>query len=154
MKKHFGKSLGVLLVLLTLWGCKEEITHPIPDADQLIAGRLDGTWANPHNMVTPEGVPLEIFGAMRLVITTNESGLPDKFLALECPIIFSGGASDWQVSGDENDATIRLTEVGPVDEFKAKVSSKTMIVSFHMGWENTETGETGRGDFQVSLNRQ
>jgi len=105
-------------------------------------------------MATPEGVPPEIFGAMRLVFTTNEEGLPDKFLAQECPIVFSGGASGWQATGDENDATIRLGEVGPVDEFNAKVTNTTLTISFHMGWENTETGETGRGDFRVSLNRQ
>lgn len=154
MKTIVNKGLIFFIVLICMLSCREENLHPIPDPDQLVAGRLSGTWANPSNIVTPEGVPPEVFGAMRLVFTTDENGYPNKFLAQECPIIFTGVDGTWSISGTENDASVTLTNVSPVDEFKAQITNTSLIITFHMGWENTETGETGRGDFSVTLARK
>lgn len=146
--------LWALAATLGVSSCKEEPLPAVPDAGQLVAGRLDGTWANPTNIVTPEEVPAEVFGSMRLVFTTDESGQPSEFLARDCPIVFSGTAGAWAVSGNESDGKVTLTGVTPVDEFDIKVSSASLTISFHMGWENTDTGEKGRGDFRVTLARQ
>lgn len=134
---------------------KDKLRHEVPSPDQLISGRLNGTWTTPGNVVTPDNVPADVFGKMRLVFTTDSEGRPSKFLAQECPIIFGNdGAADWTVTGTEDNATVNLTGAGPVDEFTVRVSSGTLTISFFMGWENTDTKETGKGDFQVTLIRQ
>jgi hypothetical protein len=143
-----------MLVVLGLNACTEDPIVTTLDAEQLVAGRIGGTWAKPSNIVTPDGVPAEVFGAMRLVFTTTPDGQPDKFLAQESPIIFGTTEGVWAVTGNQDDAQVKLTGVTPVDEFSAKVSSNNLIISFKMGWENTETGATGQGDFSVTLTRQ
>ncbi len=154
MKLTIKSGLLLLLMLAGLSACKEEVFPVGLDAEQLVAGRLDGTWAKPTNIVTPDEVPAEVFGAMRLVFTTDETGYPSRFLAKDCPIVFAGTDATWKVTGSGDDATVTLTGVSPVDEFKAKVSSTALTLTFHMGWENTDTGETGQGDFSVTLARQ
>lgn len=151
-----SRLLAALLMLVTLGlgACKDDVLLTPLDSEQLVSGRLGGTWAKPTNIVTPDGVPAEIFGSMRLVFTTDGSGKPAQFLGQECPIIFSGSAGTWQVSGTQDEASIQLTGITPVDEFKAKISSTALVISFKMGWENTETGVTGEGDFSVTLSRQ
>ncbi len=143
-----------VLVVLGLSSCKEDPSVGTLDGEQLVAGRLGGTWAKPTNIVTPTGVPAEVFGDMRLVLTTDDSGKPSEFLGQDCPIIFGGSAGTWTVTGTQEGAKVKLTGVTPVDEFDAKVSSGALIISFKMGWENTDTGVTGQGDFSVTLSRQ
>jgi hypothetical protein len=143
-----------VLIVIGLSACKDDVVVGSLDAEQLVAGRIGGTWAKPSNIVTPAGVPAEVFGAMRLVFTTDSEGKPAQFLAQDCPIIFGPDAGTWDVSGTQDDAKVKLTGVTPVDEFSAKVSSGSLVISFRMGWENTETGDTGQGDFSVTLNRQ
>ncbi len=149
-------TLAVLLVVIGASSCEKDILHPNTlNGDQLVAGRLDGTWGSPRDIVTPENVPAEVFGAMRLVFTTDANGNPSKFLAQDCPIVFgNGGEATWKVTGTEADAGVTLTGAGPVDDFKVKVTSETLVLSFQMGWENTETKATGKGNFQVTLARQ
>ncbi len=134
---------------------KEKLKHEVADREQLISGRLSGTWAVPGNIVTPENVPPEVFGAMRLVFTTDETGNPSQFLAQGCPIIFgNAGAGTWAVTGTDDSAKVNLTGVDPVDEFNVSVTSSTLTISFYMGWENTDTKATGKGNFRVTLTRQ
>jgi hypothetical protein len=146
------KSVFVIIFALTgisgMSSCQKDILRPGKlNAEQLIAGRLDG-------IVTPENVPKEIFGSMRLVFTTDESGNPLKFMAQDCPIVFGNSTGAWVVSGNEDDAKVTLTQVEPVDDFDVKVSSTSLTISFYMGWENTDTKATGKGDFKVTLTRQ
>ncbi|HRP54923.1 hypothetical protein [Agriterribacter sp.] len=134
---------------------KDKLRHEVPDPEQLVSGRLAGTWANPGNIVTPDNVPSEVFGTMRLVFTTDASGNPEKFLAQNCPIVFgNAGVATWTVTGTEDSATVNVTGVEPVDEFSVKVEGSTLTLSFYMGWENTDTKATGKGDFRVTLTRQ
>lgn len=152
----FKTVLMALFVLaaLGLGSCKDDSLSAEMDAAQLTSGRLGGTWAKPTNIFTPEGVPAEVFGAMRLVFTTDDSGNPSGFLAKDCPIVFGGSAGTWAVKGPQDNAEVTLTGVTPVDQFNAKVSSGTLTISFKMGWENTDTGVTGQGDFSATLSRQ
>ncbi|RKD88257.1 hypothetical protein [Mangrovibacterium diazotrophicum] len=140
--------------LMVLSSCKENpISTTELDDVQLVAGRIDGTWGDPSGIETPDDLPTEIFGDMRLVFTTDNDGYPARFVAKDCPIVFSSSASTWSVSGTESSATVSLTDVSPVDEIAVVVTGTTMTISFYMGWENTETGETGQGDFRVTLTR-
>lgn len=142
-------------LIVSFISCKEDTVSVSPlDAEQRIAGRIDGTWVNPSDFVTPGTVPEEIFGDMRLVFTTDEEGYPAKFLAKSCPIIFSSSSSSWSVTGDDTDATLTLSDVSPVDEMTATVTSTKLTLTFYMGWENTETGASGEGDFSVTLTRE
>ncbi len=153
----FKRSLFALMVAccLALGGCeKDPVRDHGLDAEQLIAGRLDGTWGDPTAMVTPGDIPNEIFGDMRLVFTTDADGYPAQFYAKDCPIIFGGEGGGWLVTGAADDAKVTLADVGPVDEFDITVSSTTLTLSFYMGWENTDTGEQGEGDFSVTLTRK
>lgn len=148
----------VLLVagVAGLTSCKKDVVrHQVLSREQLVAGRMDGTWTNPSNIVTPENVPPDVFGNMRLVFTTDESGNPLKFLAQDCQIIFGNtGAGTWTINGTEESAKVNLKGIGPVDEFDIRVGSSTLTLSFYMGWENTDTQEKGQGDFRVTLTRQ
>ncbi|MBX2923906.1 MAG: hypothetical protein KF746_17035 [Chitinophagaceae bacterium] len=153
------KFFLVLLVagITGLASCRKNVLppHEVPGEEQLVSGRLSGTWASPSNIVTPENVPAEIFGAMRLVFTTDGSGNPSKFLAQDCPIVFGNtGAGTWAVAGTQDSAKVTLTGVEPVDEFNVRVASGTLTLSFYMGWENTDTKATGKGNFRVTLTRQ
>jgi hypothetical protein len=143
-----------MLVVLGLNACTEAPIVTSLDGEQLVAGRLGGTWAKPTDIVTPAGVPAEVFGAMRLVFTTDQEGQPAKFLAQECPIIFGTTEGEWDITGTQENGNVKLTGITPVDEFVIKVSSNNLRISFKMGWENTETGATGQGDFSVTLSRQ
>lgn len=154
LKFNAGLTALFLLLIIGLSSCKDDSLVTSLDPEQLVSGRLGGTWANPTHIVTPEGVPAEVFGAMRLVFTTDGSGKPSEFLAKDCPIVFSAPAGTWAVTGTQDDAKITLTGVTPVDEFSAKVSSGALTISFKMGWENTDTGVKGQGDFAVTLSRQ
>ncbi len=154
-------NLKLFLVLLLagiagLTSCtKDKLRHEVLSAEQLVSGRLAGTWANPGNIVTPDNVPPEVFGGMRLVFTTDEAGNPSKFLAQDCPIVFgNAGAGTWTITGTQDSATVNVTGVEPLDEFSVKVTGSTLTLSFYMGWENTDTQATGKGDFQVTLTRQ
>jgi hypothetical protein len=154
-------NLKLFLVLLLagiagLISCtKDKLRHEVLSAEQLVSGRLAGTWANPGNIVTPDNVPPEVFGGMRLVFTTDEAGNPSKFLAQDCPIVFgNAGAGTWTITGTQDSATVNVTGVEPLDEFSVKVTGSTLTLSFYMGWENTDTQATGKGDFQVTLTRQ
>lgn len=134
---------------------KDKLTHEVLSPEQLVSGRLAGTWTSPSNIVTPDNVPSEIFGTMRLVFTTDESGNPSKFLAQDCPIVFgNAGAGTWTVTGTQDSALVKLVGVEPLDEFSVKVTGSTLTLSFYMGWENTDTKATGKGDFKVTLTRQ
>ncbi|MBE8722622.1 hypothetical protein [Sphingobacterium pedocola] len=147
----------VLLLTVLLWGSsceKDLINGTVGNPEQLLAGRISGTWAKPVQIITPTEVPAEVFGDMRLVFTMDESGNPKAFLGKDCPIVFSATESTWSVSGTEEQAKITLSGTTPVDELDVKVNANSMTLSFYMGWENTETGETGKGDFQVTLSRQ
>jgi hypothetical protein len=140
---------------LTISSCKKEIIHPNGlNSEQLIAGRLDGTWTSASNIITPENVPAEVFGSMRLVFTTDENGNPSTFLAQDCPIIFGKTSGNWSISGTDEKAKVTLTGVDPVDDLAVKVNSSSLTLSFFMGWENTDTQETGKGNFQITLTRQ
>lgn len=154
MRRAIKNSILALLVLMTLGSCQEEVVPDALDPAELVAGRLAGTWGKPTKIITPENVPAEVFGAMRLVFTADGENKPSQFLAKDCPIVFSGTEATWQVTGTEHEAIVSLTGVTPVDEFRASVSSTTLTLNFHMGWENTDTGDTGRGDFSVTLSRQ
>lgn len=146
-----------LLLTVLLWGSsceKEVINGTVGNQEQLLIGRISGTWAKPAQIITPAEVPAEVFGDMRLVFTTDESGKPKAFLGKDCPIVFSATESTWTASGTEEQAIISLEGTTPVDEFNVKVNANSMTLSFYMGWENTETGETGKGDFRVTLSRQ
>lgn len=134
---------------------KDKLTHEVLSPEQLVSGRLAGTWASPSNMVTPDNVPQEIFGTMRLVFTTDDSGGPAKFLAQDCPIVFgSAGAGTWTVTGTQDSALVKVVGVEPLDEFSVKVTASTLTLSFYMGWENTDTKAKGEGNFKVMLTRQ
>lgn len=152
----FKTNVMALLVLIAIGlnSCKDDALVTQMDAELLTPGRLGGTWAKASNIVTPTGVPAEVFGTMRLVFTTDASGKPSQFLAQDCPIIFGTAAGTWDVTGTQEDAKVKLTGVTPVDEFTAKISSGSLVISFKMGWENTDTGVTGQGDFSVTLSRQ
>ena len=154
LKFKTGLIALFVLVVMGLSSCKDDALSEQMDPADLASGRLGGTWAKPTSIVTPEGVPAEVFGAMRLVFTTDEAGKPSQFLAKDCPIVFGSSAGTWAVTGTQEDAKITLTGVTPVDEFTAKVSSGTLTLSFKMGWENTDTKATGQGDFSVTLSRQ
>lgn len=161
MKKKFNLKevytlLAVLIGLAGLSSCAKEVLRPdVLSGNQLISGRLDGTWTKPTDIVTPTGVPPEVFGAMRLVFTTDESGNPSKFIAQDCPIVFTNAvAGAWQITGTADSAQVSLVGVGPVDDFKVKVSANSLNLSFFMGWENTDTKTTGKGSFKVTLSRQ
>lgn len=145
----------ILMGMLLVTSCEKEMADQTGEsAEQLMAGRLSGTWANPTDIVTPAEVPAEIFGEMRLVFTMDGVGNPAEFLGQGCPIVFSAMKSSWSVSGAEDAALVKLTGTAPVDEFQARVDANNLTLSFYMGWENLETGETGEGDFQVTLSRQ
>jgi hypothetical protein len=134
---------------------KGKLQHEVLGPEQLVSGRLVGTWASPSSMVTPDNVPPEVFGGMRLVFTTDASGNPSKFLAQDCPIVFgTGGAGTWTVTGTQDSALVKVTGVEPLDEFSVKVTGSTLTLSFYMGWENTDTKATGEGNFKVTLSRQ
>lgn len=160
MNKIFSrlrKSLAVVAIAtlaLAIQSCQEQtiIEHGL-DKEQLEAGRIAGTWGVPSNIITPNDVPAAIFGEMRLLFTTDSEGYPDKFIAKNCPVVFSDGVGEWSFSISEEIANVTLSEVVPVDEFKASASSSSLVISFYMGWENTETGETGEGEFSVTLER-
>lgn len=151
------KSCAIAVIatlVLAFQSCeKDKIIEHGMDAEQLAAGRIAGTWGSPSNIVTPENVPAAVFGEIRLLFTTNSEGRPDKFIARGCPIVFSDAASDWSISLTEDNVKVNLTDVVPVDEFKALANSSSLIISFYMGWENTETGETGKGEFKATLKR-
>ncbi|HRP32001.1 MAG TPA: hypothetical protein PKV73_08920 [Agriterribacter sp.] len=152
-------KLIVILFIAGITGvtsCKKDIPqHNIPKEEDLVAGRISGTWAMPSNMVTPANVPPDVFGTMRLVFTTDEAGKPAKFMAQNSPIIFGNtGIGSWTVAGTQDSALVNLVGVGPVDEVKVKVTTSTLTLSFFMGWENTDTKATGQGDFSVTLTRQ
>ncbi|MCC6289586.1 MAG: hypothetical protein IT249_17030 [Chitinophagaceae bacterium] len=134
---------------------KDKLKHEVLSPEQLVSGRIAGTWASPSNMVTPGNVPTQIFGAMRLVFTTDAEGKPSKFLAQDCPIVFgNAGAGTWTVTGTQDSALVNVVGVDPLDEFSVKVTGSTLTLSFYMGWENTDTQETGKGDFKITLTRQ
>ena len=153
--KRYQIIILVMGLLMMFNSCTEEtISMSNLDAEQLIAGRIDGTWANPSNIVTPNSVPPEIFGNMRLVFTTDAKGYPAQFIAKECPIVFSSYESSWSVTGTDSNARVSLADVSPVDEMNVTVTSTSLTLSFYMGWENTETGETGEGNFSVTLTRK
>jgi len=144
-----------LLLILSLGACKKEmISGTELDQDQLVAGRLAGTWAKPTQVVVPEQVSDQVFGDMRVVFTTDEKGYPASFIAKDCPIIFSNDAGSWKIAQADGKSKVLLTGVTPVDEMEAKISGTNLVLTFHMGWENTETGATGKGDFSVTLVRQ
>lgn len=153
------KIFTVLLAfigLALLSSCAKDVLRADPlSGDRLTSGRLDGTWTTPTNIVTPPNVPAEVFGNMRLVFTTDEAGDPSQFIAQDCPIIFSNAtAGAWSVSGTADSASVNLTGLGPVDDFEVKVSSNSLTLSFFMGWENTETKASGKGNFKVTLSRR
>ncbi|NGM64109.1 hypothetical protein [Sphingobacterium sp. SGR-19] len=157
MKLQNTLSLVLILVAMVLatTSCeKEMIERTVPNPEQLLAGRLTGTWVNPVNIITPTDVPPEVFGNMRLVFTTDDAGNPAAFLGKDCPIVFSAAESSWVVTGTQELTTVKLSGTAPVDEFQAQVDANNLTLSFYMGWENIETGETGEGDFQVTLTRQ
>lgn len=161
MKIKFSIT-GIITVLMAVVGlavfssCAKEVLRPDPlSGDLLTSGRLSGTWTAPTQMLTPASVPTDVFGAMRLVFTTDAAGNPSQFIAQDCPIIFNNAtAGIWKVSGTADSAKVNLTGLGPVDDFDIKVSANSMTLSFYMGWENTETKATGKGNFKVTLSRQ
>ncbi len=147
--------LFALIGILGMGSCKKEPLHSGQlNPEQLVAGRIYGTWTNPRDIVTPENVPAEVFGAMRLVFTTDEAGNPSKFMAQDCPIVFGNATGTWGVSGSEDNAKVTLKGVEPVDNLDVKITSTSLTLSFYMGWENTDTKETGKGNFRVTLTRQ
>ena len=152
------KLLLVLLVagITGITACKKDkVDHEVLSPEQLVSGRLAGTWAVPSNMVTPSNVPPEVFGNMRLVFTTDDTGTPSGFLAKDCPIVFgNAGTGAWTITGTQDSAMVKLTGIEPVDEFTVKVTSTSLTLSFYMGWENTDTKVTGEGNFKVTLARQ
>ncbi|GAA4319727.1 hypothetical protein GCM10023149_18600 [Mucilaginibacter gynuensis] len=162
MIKRFSlRSVFIVLVALIVvagaTSCNKDLVHPDNNlsADQLVAGRLDGTWATPRDIVTPENVPAEVFGSMRLVFTTEASGNPARFMAQDCPVVFGNNASGtWSVKQTADSAKVNVAGIGPVDDFNIKVSSNSLTISFFMGWENTDTKATGKGNFRVTLARQ
>jgi hypothetical protein len=161
MKQRFNfntlfRLLAVIVLIAILSSCAKEVLRPdVLSGDQLISGRMDGTWAKPSDIVTPAGVPPDVFGAMRLVFTTDEAGNPAQFIAQDCPIVFSNAVSgSWKITGTTDSAQVSLVGLGPVDDFKAKVSANFLNLSFYMGWENTDTKATGKGTFKVTLSRQ
>jgi len=158
MRMNNLKNLFVVAAaLFVLSSCKKDELPANSNltGDKLTAGRLNGTWASPRDIVTPPTVPAEVFGTMRLVFTTDEAGNPSKFIAKNCPIIFTEATpTDWSVTGAADSAKVKLTGINPVDDFDVEVSSNTLTLSFFMGWENTETKETGKGSFKVTLARQ
>jgi len=148
-------AIAALMVVAGASSCSKEVLRPTSlQGDQLVAGRLDGTWAFPKDMVAPTNVPTEIFGNMRLVFTTDASGNPSKFIAQDCRIVFSNAAGAWKIAGTADSAKVNLAGVTPVDDFTVKVSSNKLTISFFMGWENTDTKVTGKGNFKVTLDRQ
>ena len=147
--------LVALIGVSGMSSCKKELLRPGGlNPEQLAAGRMYGTWANPRDIVTPENVPAEVFGAMRLVFTTDEAGNPSRFMAQDCPIVFGNATGTWGISGTEDNAKVTLKSVEPVNDFDVKISSTSLTLSFYMGWENTDTKETGKGNFRVTLTRQ
>lgn len=161
MKRFNSKSVLVAIVALIIMAgassCTKDVLHPNDNltADQMAAGRLSGTWATPSGIVTPQGVPPEVFGSMRLVFTTQGPGTPLNFMAQGAPIVFTGAtAGTWSVTATADSARVKLKGITPVDDFNVKVTSKTLMLSFFMGWENTDTKATGKGNFKVILNRQ
>ncbi|MGN6438290.1 MAG: hypothetical protein ACTHMM_17240 [Agriterribacter sp.] len=151
----------ILLVMLvagiagTASCTKDKLKHEVLNPGQLVSGRLAGTWAVPSNIITPDNVPPEVFGGMRLIFTTDESGNPAKFLAQDCPIVFgNAGAATWTVTGTQDSALVNVAGVEPLDEFTVKVTGSSLTLSFYMGWENTDTKVTGKGNFRVTLARQ
>lgn len=153
----FKRSLFALVAVccLAFGSCEKDLVrdHGL-DAEQLVAGRLDGTWGDPTAIVTPDDIPGEIFGGMRLVFTTDNAGYPAQFSAKDCPIVFGSEAGTWSVTGTADAGKVALSGVGPVDEFDIQVSATSLTLSFYMGWENTDTGEQGKGDFSVTLTRK
>ncbi|MBN8786235.1 MAG: hypothetical protein J0I84_04045 [Terrimonas sp.] len=152
-------KLFLMLLIAGITGAasctKDKLKHEVLSPEQLVSGRIAGTWTNPGNIVTPGNVPPEVFGAMRLVFTTDAEGKPSKFLAEGCPIVFgTAGAGSWTVTGAQDSAMVNIVGVEPLDEFSVKVTGSTLTLSFYMGWENTDTKETGKGDFKVTLTRQ
>jgi hypothetical protein len=134
---------------------KDKLKHEVQNPEQLVSGRLAGTWAIPSNIITPDNVPPEVFGGMRLIFTTDDEGNPSKFLAQDCPIVFgNAGAATWTVTGTQDSALVNITGVEPLDEFTVKVTGSSLTLSFYMGWENTDTKVTGKGNFRVTLARQ
>ncbi|WP_442591308.1 hypothetical protein ACSBL2_08745 [Pedobacter sp. AW31-3R] len=148
--------LTAFLVLASGSSCTKDVLRPDElSSNQLIAGRVGGTWAMPRQIITPENVPADVFGSMRLVFTTDEAGNPVKFMAQDCPIIFGNAMEGtWGVTELQDSARVNLKNAGPVDDFKIKVNATSMTISFHMGWENTDTKATGRGTFSATLTRQ
>lgn len=161
MKRFNSKSVFIALVALfataAISSCTKDVLRPdgTLTADQLAAGRMAGTWTTPTNIVTPQNVPAEIFGAMRLVFTTQGPGTPLNFIAQDCPIVFTNGTTGtWSVTAMADSAKVKLKGITPVDDLNVKVTSTTLTLSFYMGWENTETKATGKGNFKVTLNRK
>lgn len=153
LRKSFAIAAFAALVL-AFQSCKDEsiIEHGL-DAEQLAAGRIAGSWGSPSNIITPNNLPDEIFGDMRLVFTTDADGYPDQFIAKGSTIVFSSEAGNWSVDTSGDIPAVTLTDVVPVDEFTASAGSNSLIISFYMGWENTDTGETGEGEFSATLSR-
>lgn len=154
---HYIHTIIIVLAaifFITQNSCKDDIIseHGL-DAEQLLAGRIDGTWANPTNIVVPDSLPDEIFGDIRLVFNTADS-YPNQFYAENCPIVFSTSMSKWSVVQMDSTAVVTLEDVSPVDSFNVEVNSSHLTISFYMGWENTDSGDTGEGNFSVTLSRQ
>jgi hypothetical protein len=156
IKKINLKTVFIVLAAMIVSSCSKETLNPKALAgNQLMAGRLDGTWAAPRDMVTPATVPADVFGAMRLVFTTDAAGNPLRFIAHNSPIVFSNAtAGAWKITSTADSAKVSLAGITPVDDFTVKVSSNTLTLSFFMGWENTDTKATGKGNFKVTLVRQ
>lgn len=156
---RLNAKILLVLVLAGVTGAssceKDKFNHEVLDAEQLVSGRIAGTWGNPSNIVTPDNLPPEVFGTMRLTFTTDASGKPSKFLSQNCPIVFgNAGAGTWTVTGTQDSAMVKLVGIDPLDEFSVKVAGSMLTLSFYMGWENTDTKVTGKGDFRVTLTRQ
>lgn len=154
IKSNIIKIGYFLTLMIALVACETyTVQEHGMDDEQLSGGRLVGTWGEPHAIVTPDGVPAGVFGKMRLVFTVDDNGYPEQFYSTNAPIVFTSGVGEWRYTTEGDYSNITLDQTVPVDNMNVEVSSETLSISFFMGWENTETGETGQGDFSVSLSR-
>ncbi len=151
------KNLAIVIILLAgsllFGGCEEEkIYESNFDELQIVAKNLSGTWITPREVKTPDNVPKSIISKLRLVLTVDENGMPDKFFSEGATDVFKAVEGTW--SFVNNDVTkIQLKSVGPISLFHIDTSVVNRLkLWFTTTWRDTE-GNSGEGLFEVTMIR-
>ena len=119
---------------------------------QIEAKSITGTWINPDNIKTPDGVPKSILNKMRLILTVDENGNPARFYCEGAPSAFRGTDATWNWNNN-NTNTIVMNGISPINTINIDASVKDKLkVWFETNWADTE-GNSGKGVFEATLTR-